>query len=135
MESPPLKNGTQSDAYTNDLTPSDTPKDLDLNLIADTYATHKHPTVKAWLTKHPRFHMHFTPTSASWLNQVERFFGLITEKRIRRSVFSSVDELQTAVMDYLARHNAQPKPFVWIKSAGEILERVARAKQVSESQH
>jgi transposase len=113
----------------------DTPKELDLHLIADNYATHKHPTVKAWLAKHPRFHMHFTPTSASWLNQVERFFGLITEKRIRRGVFRSVAELETAIMDYLAGHNAQPKPFVWIKSAGEVLEKVARAKQASESQH
>ena len=112
-----------------------TPKGLDLHLIADNYATHKHPAVKAWLAKHPRFHMHFTPTSASWLNQVERFFGLITDKRIRRGVFKSVGELETAIMDYLDQHNAQPKPFVWTKSAGEILEKVARAKQTSESQH
>jgi transposase len=112
-----------------------TPKKLDLHLIADNYATHKHPTVKAWLEKHPRFHMHFTPTSASWLNQVERFFGLITDQRIRRGVFKSVGELETAVMDYLDQHNAQPKPFVWIKSTGEILEKVARAKQALESQH
>ena len=73
-----------------------TPKAFELHLIADNYATHKHPAVKAWLAKHPRFHMHFTPTSASWLNQVERFFGLITEKRIRRGVFKSVGELETA---------------------------------------
>ena len=112
-----------------------TPKGLDLHLIADNYATHKHPTVKAWLAKHPRFHMHFTPTSASWLNQVERFFGLITEQRIRRGVFHSVDELEAAIMDYLDNHNADPKPFVWTKSPGEILEKVARAKQALESQH
>jgi transposase len=112
-----------------------TPQALDLHLIADNYATHKHPTVKAWLAKHPRFHMHFTPTSASWLNQVERFFGLITDQRIRRGVFKSVDQLQSAIMHYLDQHNAQPKPFVWTKSAGEILEKVARAKQASESQH
>jgi len=112
-----------------------TPKTLDLHLIADNYATHKHPTVKAWLAKHPRFHMHFTPTSASWLNQVERFFGLITEKRIRRGVFQSVAELETAIMDYLDNHNADPKPFVWTKSPGEILEKVARAKQALESHH
>ncbi len=73
-----------------------TPKGLDLHLIADNYATHKHPTVKAWLAKHPRFHMHFTPTSASWLNQVERFFGLITGDRIRCGVFTSVAELEAA---------------------------------------
>ena len=112
-----------------------TPKGLDLHLIADNYATHKHPTVKAWLAKHTRFHMHFTPTSASWLNQVERFFGLITDKHIRRGVFKSVGELESAIMDYLNQHNAQPKPFVWTKSAGEILEKVARAKQALESQH
>jgi transposase len=112
-----------------------TPKGLDLHLIADNYATHKHPAVKAWLARHPRFHMHFTPTSASWLNQVERFFGLITDKRIRRGVFKSVAELETAIMSYLDQHNAQPKPFVWTKSAGEILEKVARAKQALESQH
>lgn len=112
-----------------------TPRALDLHLIADNYATHKHPTVKAWLAKHPRFHMHFTPTSASWLNQVERFFGLITNKRIRRGVFKSLDELESAIMDYLDHHNAQPKPFTWTKSAGEILEKVARAKQTLESQH
>jgi hypothetical protein len=79
--------------------------------------------------------MHFTPTSASWLNQVERFFGLVTDQRIRRGVFKSVGDLERAIMDYLDQHNAQPKPFVWAKSAGEILEKVARAKQASESQH
>lgn len=112
-----------------------TPKGLALHLIADNYATHKHPKVKAWLARHPRFHMHFTPTSASWLNQVERFFALITDKRIRRGAFTSVAELETAIMDYLDQHNAEPKPFTWTKSAGEILEKVARAKQVLESQH
>ena len=112
-----------------------TPKGLDLHLIADNYATHKHPEVKAWLAKHPRFHMHFTPTSASWLNQVERFFGLITEQRIRRGVFKSVGELESAIMDYLDQHNAQPEPFAWTKSASQILEKVARAKQALQSQH
>ena len=112
-----------------------TPKALDLHLIADNYATHKHPTVKARLAKHPRFNMHFTPTSASWLNQVERFFGRITDQRIRRGVFKSVGELESAIMDYLDQHNAQPKPFIWTKSPGEILEKVARAKQALESQH
>ena len=112
-----------------------TPKMLDLHLIADNYATHKHPMVEAWLAKHPRFHMHFTPTSASWLNQVERFFGLITDKRIRRGAFKSVGELETAITDYLDQHNAQPKPFVWTKSPGEILEKITRAKQALESHH
>jgi transposase len=112
-----------------------TPQKLDLHLICANYATHKHPAVKAWTEKHPRFHMHFTPTSASWLNQVERFFGLITHNRIRRGVFKSVGELETAIMEYLDQHNAQHKPFVWTKSAGEILEKVTRAKQALESQH
>src|ERR1700687_4654821 len=112
-----------------------TPKALALHLIADNYATHKHPTVKAWLAKHPRFHMHFTPTSASWLNQVERFFGRITDQRIRRGVFKSVGELESAIMDYLDQHNANPKPFVWTKSAVDILEKVARGRQALESVH
>jgi transposase len=110
-----------------------TPTALDLHLIADNYAAHKRPAVTARLAKHPRFHMHFTPTSASWLNQVERFFGLITEKRLRRGAFKSLGELETAIMDDLDRHNAQPKPFVWTKSPGKILEKVARAKQAFES--
>lgn len=112
-----------------------TPKAFDLHLIADNYATHKHPAVKAWLAKHPRFHMHFTPTSASWLNQVERFFGRITENAIRRGVFKSVAELETAIQDYLEHHNADPKPFVWTKSAADILEKVARGRQALESGH
>jgi transposase len=110
-----------------------TPKALDLHLVADNYATHKHPTVKAWLAKHPRFHMHFTPTSASWLNQVERFFGLITEDRIRCGVFKSVSELETAIQDYLDHHNADPKPFVWTVAAADILQKVARGRQTLES--
>jgi transposase len=112
-----------------------TAADLDLHLIVDNYATHKTPAVKRWLKVHPRFHLHFTPTSASWLNMVERFFAEITRKRIRRGVFKSVDELESAIMEYLENHNADPKPFIWTKSAGEILEKVARAKQAVESQH
>ncbi len=108
---------------------------LDVHLIADNYATHKHPKVKAWLARHPRFHMHFTPTSASWLNLVERFFGEITRKRIRRGVFHSVVDLQRAINDYLEIHNANPKPFVWTASASAILEKVNRGKQALESQH
>src|SRR6201993_5016226 len=112
-----------------------TPADLDLHLIVDNYATHKTPAVKRWLKSHPRFHLHFTPTSASSLNMVERFFAEITRKRIRRSAFKSVAELKSAIMEYLENHNADPKPFIWTKSASEILEKVARAKQVLESQH
>src|SRR5208283_3294539 len=112
-----------------------TPKALDLHLIADNYATHKPPTVKAWLAKNPRFHMHFTPTSASWLNQVERFFGLITEDSIRRGVFKSVSQLEAAIQHYLDHHNADPKPFVWTASATAILGKVARGRQALESEH
>jgi len=104
-----------------------TPKDKALHLIADNYATHKHPTVQAWLVKHPRFHMHFTPTSASWLNMVERFFRDITVNRLRRGVFTSVPELVAAIDEYVAHHNINPKPFIWTKNAADILEKVIRA--------
>ena len=112
-----------------------TPAGLDLHLIVDNYATHKTPAVKRWLKAHPRFHLHFTPTSASWLNMVERFFAEITRNRIRRGAFKSVADLKAAIMQYLENHNAAPKPFVWTKSASQILEKVARAKQALESQH
>ncbi len=104
-----------------------TPKDKTLHLIADNYATHKHPAVQQWLAKHPRFRMHFTPTSASWLNMVERFFRDITTQRLRRGVFTSVPELEAAINDYVAHHNIDPKPFIWTKSARDILEKVIRA--------
>jgi transposase len=105
----------------------ETPKDKTLHLIADNYATHKHPSVQQWLTKHPRFNMHFTPTSASWLNMVERFFRDITTKRLRRGVFTSVPELISAIDEYIAHHNITPKPFIWTKSARDILQKVIRA--------
>src|SRR6476619_143607 len=108
---------------------------LDLHLIVDNYATHKTPAVKRWLKRHARFHLHFTPTSGSWLNMVERFFAEISRKRIRRGVFKSVDELKQAIMDYLDNHNGHPKPYIWTKTATEIFSKVARAKQVLESQH
>jgi transposase len=112
-----------------------TPTGFDLHLILDNYATHKTPAVQRWLKRHPRFHLHFTPTSASWLNMVERFFAEITRKRIRRGAFKSIAELQAAIMEYLEAHNADPKPFVWTTSASQILEKVARAKQALDSQH
>ena len=105
----------------------ETPKDKTLHLIADNYATHKHPVVQEWLAKHPRFNMHFTPTSASWLNMVERFFRDITTERLRRGVFTSVPELISAIDEYIAHHNSQPKPFIWTKSARDILQKVIRA--------
>ncbi len=104
-----------------------TPQDKTLHLIADNYATHKHPTVQKWLAKHPRFHLHFTPTSASWLNMVERFFRDLTTERLRRGVFTSVPELEQAIAAYIAHHNVNPKPFIWTKSARDILQKVIRA--------
>jgi transposase len=105
----------------------ETPKGKTLHLIADNYATHKHPAVQEWLAKHPRFTMHFTPTSASWLNMVERFFRDITTERLRRGVFTSVAELIGAINEYIAHHNTKPKPFIWTKSARDILQKVIRA--------
>ena len=102
-------------------------KHLGLHLVLDNYGTHKTPEVKAWLAKHPRFKLHFTPTSASWLNLVERFFAEITTKRIRRGAFTSVADLEAAIHDYLDRHNAEPKPFVWTKTANAILAKESRA--------
>jgi len=107
-----------------------TPTELDLHLIVDNYATHKHPRVLAWLKRHPRFHMHFTPTSSSWLNMVERWFREITDKRIRRGAFRSVSELINAIDDYIEQHNRDPKPFVWTARADQILEKVKRARSV-----
>jgi len=108
-------------------------KHLDIHLVLDNYATHKTPEVKAWLAKHPRFHLHFTPTGASWLNLVERFFAEITTKRIRRGIFRSVAELEEAIHDYLDHRNTNPKPFVWTKTATVVLEKEARAKDALES--
>jgi len=105
----------------------ETPKDKMLHLIADNYATHKHPAVQEWLVKHPRITMHFTPTSASWLNMVERFFRDITTERLRRGVFTSVPDLISAIDEYIAHHNTNPKPFIWTKSARDILQKVIRA--------
>jgi transposase len=105
----------------------ETPKDKALHLIADNYATHKHPVVQEWLAKHPRITMHFTPTSASWLNMVERFFRDITTEQLRRGVFTSVPELITTIDAYIAHHNKNPKPFIWTKSARDILQKVIRA--------
>ena len=105
-----------------------TPKHLSLHLIVDNYATHSHPHVQKWLAQHPRFVMHFTPTSASWLNMVERFFRDITDKRIRRDSFTSVAELELAIDLYVAHHNIDPKPFIWTARATDILAKVTRAK-------
>jgi len=106
-----------------------TPKELALHLIVDNYATHKHKKVKAWLKRNPRVQLHFIPTSSSWLNLVERFFGVLTQKQLRRGVFTSVQELEQAIMQFIDTHNQNKKPFVWTKSAEEILVKVGRARQ------
>jgi len=112
------------------------PPDLEIHLVLDNYATHKTPKVMAWLQKRPRYHLHFTPTSASWLNQVERWFAKITEQRIRRGVFKSVDALIEAIDDYIATHNRAPRPFVWTASAELILQRVERlCTRINRSPH
>jgi transposase len=106
---------------------AETPSELDLHLVVDNYNTHKHPKVKAWLKRHPRFHVHFIPTSSSWLNLVERWFREITDKRIRRGAFTSVPQLIEAIMDHIAHHNDDPTTFVWTAKAEDILAKVARA--------
>lgn len=106
-----------------------TPKDKELHVIVDNYATHKHEKVRNWLKRNPRVVMHFIPTSSSWVNLVERFFGLITEKQIRRGVFSSVKDLEQKIMKFIEVHNENPKPFVWTKTTEAILEKIARAKK------
>jgi len=105
-----------------------TPRDKQLHLIVDNYATHKHPEVRKWVARHKRFHFHFTPTSSSWLNMVERFFRDITQNQLRRGVFTSVDQMQKAIFDYVQQHNTQPKPFIWTAKANDILEKVKRGK-------
>lgn len=112
-----------------------TPADKQLYLIADNYATHKHPAVQRWLKKHPRFHIHFTPTSSSWLNMVERFFRDLTENRLRRGVFRSVLELIQALDDFVDKHNENPKPFIWTASSKDILAKVMRGRSALHNQH
>jgi transposase len=105
-----------------------TPSELDIHLIADNYATHKHEKVKRWMKRHRRFHVHFIPTSSSWLNLIEQFFRQLDQNRLKRGVFRSVPELITAILDYVDHSNDDPKPFVWTKSADEILDKVGRAR-------
>jgi transposase len=102
------------------------PPDLDVHLVMDNYATHKTPLIRNWLARRPRWHVHLTPTSSSWLNQVERFFALLTERQIRRGVHRSIDALHRAIDDFIAGHNADPKPFRWTKSADDILASIER---------
>jgi len=107
---------------------SETPDDMDLHLIADNYATHKHPKVKRWLLKHPRFHMHFIPTSSSWLNLIERWFRELTDKMIRRSVFKNVGRHTEAITQFIDHHNDAPNSFVWTAEAEEIMAKISRAR-------
>src|SRR6476659_2919563 len=107
------------------------PPHLDLHLIVDNYATHKHPRVKSWIRRHPRVHFHFIPTSSSWLNLVERWFGEITRDRIRRGTFESVPALIAAIADYLRHYTHTPKRFIWTKSADMILDKIARCPKAS----
>ena len=111
------------------------PRTRELHLIVDNYATHKHPAVREWLRKHPRFHIHYTPTSASWLNLVERWFGLLTERCVRRGVFTSVRKLKQAILRYLNESNRRPRPFRWTKSASYIIRKVNRCKEALDSGH
>lgn len=108
----------------------ETPAELDLHLVVDNYSTHKHPKVQNWLSRHRRVHVHFIPTSSSWLNLIERWFRDITDKRIRRGVFKSVEQLIAAIMDYIAHHNDNPRSFAWTAKAEDILVKVRRAKTV-----
>lgn len=111
------------------------PPELDIHLILDNYGTHKHPKVQSWLAKHRRFHLHFTPTSSSWLNLVERWFRELTDKRIRRGSFPSVPELVAAITEFIAVNNDAPRPFVWRASVEKILEKISRCKAISETLH
>ena len=111
------------------------PATLDLHLIVDNYGTHKHPNVTAWLSAHPRFHLHFTPTSSSWLNLVECWFSALTTKRIRRGSFVSVAALVAAIREYLSVHNADPTPFIWTASVQDILGKIARCRVISRTDH
>lgn len=106
----------------------ETPAELDIHLIVDNYATHKHPKVTAWQKRHKRFHFHFIPTSSSWLNVIEGFFAKLTRKRLKRGVFKSVDQLKQAITEFINAHNKDPKPFVWTKTAESIIEKVGRAR-------
>ena len=113
----------------------ETPSELDLHVIVDNYATHKHPRVTSWLRRHPRFHLHFIPTSSSWVNMVERWFRDITDKRIRRGIFRNVPELIAAIQEYLEHHNQNPRIFTWTASVEHILTKVAKCKEALDALH
>ena len=115
---------------------AEVPQDLEVHLVLDNYGTHKTPLIQRWLLRHPQFHLHFTPTYSSWINQVERWFGALTEKQIRRGSHRSTRALEDCIRLYLTTHNADPKPFVWVKTADDILASIARfALRTSETGH
>jgi transposase len=112
------------------------PAELDIHLICDNYGTHKTPAVKTWLAKHPRLHMHFTPTGSSWINQVERWFGFLTDQKIRRGTHKSVQALEADIREWIADWNTHPRPFIWTKTSEEILESLARfCRRISGAGH
>jgi len=113
----------------------ETPPDVDLHLILDNYSTHKHEKVAKWLNRHRRFHLHFTPTGASWMNQIEIWFGIMTSRRIRRGVFKSVEELVIAIQRYIEANNQNPRPFAWTKSVNDILAKARLCKEISVTRH
>ena len=111
------------------------PKDLEIHLVMDNYGTHKTPLIRNWFAKRPRFHVHFTPTYGSWINQVERWFALLTDRQIKRGAHRSVRELEQAIKDFIAAHNKDPKPFVWVKTADDILDKITRFAQRTLADH
>jgi transposase len=112
------------------------PAELDVHLICDNYGTHKTPAIRAWLAKHPRFHLHFTPTGSSWINQVERWFGFLTDQKIRRGAHKSVQALEADIRAWIADWNSHPRPFIWTKTAEEILDSLARfCRRISGAGH
>ena len=118
------------------LLPAATPAKLDLHLVCDNYATHKHAKVRAWVAKNPRIHLHFTPTYASWLNQVERWFALLSQRAIKRQTFHSVTDLKRKIMAFCENYNESPKPFVWVATADSIFEKLERlCKHLTGTQH
>jgi len=114
---------------------TETPAEAELHLIVDNYGTHKHPRVKSWLRRHPRFHLHFTPTSSSWLNLVERWFRDLTQQRIRRGSFQALKELITTIEDYIENHNQKPQVFVWSAPVERILSMIAKCKEALDAVH
>lgn len=106
-----------------------------MHLVLDNYGTHKHPRVQAWVAAHPRYHLHFTPTGASWLNLVDRWFAKITRKRLRRGAFRSVAELERAIYQYLRENNKQPRPFIWTATTSSIMRKIKHCKDALETGH